>query len=363
MIELGALEHETSVLNYQGPAYHRAAFDELTQFSEAQYEYIVNSRLRRLVDFPIPVGARGASNPGGPGHIWVKNRFITTEAIEAINSLESTAPTPRGMKFEAERGRIFVPARIADNPYLNIEEYRESLSEFSDPVMRERLMNGDWSIIADGKILSSWLRYFGLNGQIISLEDQDGQQFAVCDERECRRFATIDTAGTSEDVAREQRGHSASWSVMQIWDKLPNRFGNKICLRHVWRKRVGFTDLLDGIRETYARWQPSKVIIEDKHFGPAVATMLRNAMPITTISPGQKDKLERATDLLNMLSRGEVFLPKFDNDWRPTLESEWLSWQGNKDETADQIDTAAYAAWEAKEGNEVWGGVITVPRR
>ena len=38
-----------------------------------------------------------------------------------------------------------------------------------------------------------------------------------------------------------------------------------------------------------------------------------------------------------------MFLPKYENGWRPELESEWLSWTGTNDETTDQIDAAAYA--------------------
>ena len=36
-IEFGHLQHEMSVQDYTGPAYHRIAFDELTQFSQHQY--------------------------------------------------------------------------------------------------------------------------------------------------------------------------------------------------------------------------------------------------------------------------------------------------------------------------------------
>src|SRR4029079_7529769 len=82
-IEFGHLQHEMSVMDYQGPAYHRVAFDELTQFSEAQYTYLF-SRMRMRKDFPVRMGVRAASNPGGPGHSWVKARFITSEAEKVI---------------------------------------------------------------------------------------------------------------------------------------------------------------------------------------------------------------------------------------------------------------------------------------
>jgi phage terminase large subunit-like protein len=54
-------------------------------------------------------------------------------------------------------------------------------------------------------------------------------------------------------------------------------------------------------------------------------------------------KVERATPLLNKLEKGEVFLPRYNNQWLSDLEGEWLSWTGLAEETADQIDAAAYA--------------------
>lgn len=360
LIEMGGLDHANSIYDYQGPSFHRVAFDELTQFLESQYLYLF-SRIREAPNFPILTGMRASANPGGEGHGWVKARFVTGEAIATLRGMNIRDRSPQGCVFWAD-GRAFVPARLADNPFLDFEGYVKNLMHLN-PVDRERLLNGDWSVVDDAQIRESWLRYFTMQGQILQLRDADGKAFAACDERECRRFATIDTAGTSEDKTKESKGKPPSWSVMQIWDKLPAKFGNKMLLRHVWRKRVDITGLLKGIEDTYRAWQPRKVIIEDKHFGPAVVTLLRGKVPMTTISPGQKDKLERASDLLNMLEKGEVFLPQFDNEWRPALEAEWLSWQGKKDETADQIDTAAYAAWECKSGSSSGAMPFTVARR
>jgi predicted phage terminase large subunit-like protein len=122
------LASENDKYNYQGSEYQFVGFDELTQFEESQYRYLF-SRLRRLKGSKIPIRARVASNPGGRGHEWVKQRFI----VEGL-----------------EKGRIFVPAKLEDNPYLDTEEYEEMLKEL-DPVTREQLRHGDWNIRTDGK--------------------------------------------------------------------------------------------------------------------------------------------------------------------------------------------------------------------
>src|SRR5262249_44633542 len=130
-IELGCLEYDRDTDNYQGAAYTRIAFDELTQFTSHQYTYLF-SRFGR-VGVGIKPGMRAASNPGGIGHLWVKNRFATKEAMERIRTLRPKEPSPAGMIFW-NQGRVFVPARVADNPSLNVDDYIRRMSENLDPL-------------------------------------------------------------------------------------------------------------------------------------------------------------------------------------------------------------------------------------
>lgn len=118
-VSFGYLEHEANKFRYQSAEFQFVGFDELTQFTETQYRYLF-SRLRRLEGSQIPLRMRSASNPGGTGHDWVRQRFII------------------------ERPHLFVPARLDDNPYLDREEYIQSLREL-DPVTRKQLLEGDWS--------------------------------------------------------------------------------------------------------------------------------------------------------------------------------------------------------------------------
>lgn len=133
-LTFGYMEHERHKYRYQGSEYQFVGFDELTQFTDSQYRYLF-SRLRRLEGVKVPIRMRSATNPGGVGHEWVKQRFL--EEGES-------------------KGRLFVPAKVDDNPYLDQEEYRESLM-LLDPVTREQLLNGDWDAIPDGnKFKRSW---------------------------------------------------------------------------------------------------------------------------------------------------------------------------------------------------------------
>lgn len=352
MIEMGALEHENSVLNYQGPAYHRAAFDELNQFTQGQYEFIVNTRMRSVANFPITLGARSSSNPGG--NAWVMPRFITDEALDFLTSLNPTDPTPVGLVFYNAEGRAFVPARSPDNPWLDMVAYRKQLSQLTDPVMRERMMNGDWRIMPDGLIRAEWIRRYTMRGQHLQWHRVDGTIQDHVDERECQRIMTIDTAGTEKDKIKESKGKQHSYSVAQIWDYLPRKFGRRMLLRHVWRDRVSYPDLKANVLRLAQEWHPHRIKVEDAHFGRPLKGDLCSKIPITTISPAGNDKVTRATDLLNMLEAGEVYLPDETvpgvGAWLSALQSEWLSWQGLDTDMADQIDTAAYAAMDICKG-------------
>ena len=135
-LTFGYLEHEMDVEQYRSAEFQFIGLDELTQFSERQYRFMF-SRLRRLEGARVPLRMRAASNPGGEGHDWVK-RWLITEGRAA--------------------GRVFIPARMEDNPSLDIAAYELSLAQL-DPVLRAQLREGDWDAREAGAILRrEWLR-------------------------------------------------------------------------------------------------------------------------------------------------------------------------------------------------------------
>ena len=337
-LSFGYLQTSTDKFRYGSSEYQYIGFDELTEFSEEDYRFLF-SRLRSSNSMDVPLRMRAASNPGGAGHAWVKNRFhCRTECHSVQNGLPI-----RSTNMHWHEGRAFVPAKIADNPGLDVDAYRQSLSHLPS-VLRARLENGDWSIHEAGLLRQDWLRYYMQRGRVLDLLDKAGNIFATIDERHCRRFATIDPAGTSEDRARAQRGRAASWTVLQVWEQpRAKELAHLLILRHVARRRVGFDGLCALLTATHRDWQCSKLFIENEKLGQAAVDVLRNQIPLRTIKTGGRDKATRAAPLIAKLERGEIFLPKYNNSWRPELESEWLTWTGTNDETTDQIDAAAYA--------------------
>ena len=137
-LKFAHLETEADKLSHNSAEYTTVTFDELTQFSETQYTYLF-SRNRRTVGGRVPLWMLGGSNPGGPGHDWVDDRFGCRAA--------------HGRPHRVAHDRLFLPSLLQDNPHLNREEYEAALANL-DPVTKAQLLAGDWS----ARLAGGWFR-------------------------------------------------------------------------------------------------------------------------------------------------------------------------------------------------------------
>lgn len=156
------LERDQDVLRYQGQAFNYIAFDELTQWPTPYPWNYMRSRLRSTSDLKLYM--RATSNPGGPGHGWVKKMFIDPakwgESFWATDiETGETLVWPRGHSKEGTPlfKRRFIPAKLSDNPYLyNSGDYEANLLSLPE-VERRKLLEGDWDI-AEGAAFTEWNR-------------------------------------------------------------------------------------------------------------------------------------------------------------------------------------------------------------
>ena len=128
----GHCENEDDVHKYDSMQPNYVAFDELTSFTEWQYLYITLQRVRTIIGSNLPAIVRSASNPGNIGHAWVRKRFID--------------PCPEGGSIiQSKTGlkRIFIPATVEDNPYID-PAYKLSLLSIPDRAERESKLYGKW---------------------------------------------------------------------------------------------------------------------------------------------------------------------------------------------------------------------------
>jgi len=173
------MEHEYDCYNYQGAELQFVGFDELTSFTELQYEFMISVlRTVKGQTDQLPRYLRAGTNPIGPGVEWVRRRFrfwtykpgarvdefdgpyaksgealwITRDENTGEESLSSASdPTARS--------RVFFPATLRDNPALAATDYADQLRQL-DPTTRRQLLDGDWMVrVQPGKFLRrAWFK-------------------------------------------------------------------------------------------------------------------------------------------------------------------------------------------------------------
>lgn len=153
-IVFGSLNRPQDKVQYQGQAYDFIAFDELTHFTAEEYEYLKSRN--RPNGAGMRVYMRATANPGGIGHAWVKERFITAGAPMEPISETVTWRTPDGQERSGTQRRIFVPSSVFDNEILlqNDPQYIQRLASMPE-AERNALLYGDWDSFS-GQVFSEW---------------------------------------------------------------------------------------------------------------------------------------------------------------------------------------------------------------
>ena len=142
VIRLRYLESLDDASRRQGGAYQLLLVDERTLLPPGVVDVIALERLRSAHGIPV-LGIRSTSNPGGPSHGEVRERYIT--------------PTEHGVKvITDDHGltRRFIPAKATDNPYLDAAYFRR-LDAIKDPARRAAMRDGDWGQFA-GQMFSEY---------------------------------------------------------------------------------------------------------------------------------------------------------------------------------------------------------------
>ena len=153
-IIFGSLNRPQDKIQYQGQAYDFIAFDELTHFTQEEYEYL---KSRNRPNGPgTRVYMRATANPGGVGHGWVKDRFITASAPMTTIREEASWVDPEGQTHTGEQSRIFVPSSVFDNQILmqNDPMYVQRLASMPE-AERNALLYGDWDSFS-GQVFTEW---------------------------------------------------------------------------------------------------------------------------------------------------------------------------------------------------------------
>jgi hypothetical protein len=137
------LERDEHAENYQGDNNTRVYVEELGNFPNPAPVMKLMATLRSTKG--VHVGFRGTGNPGGPGHGWVKARYITP-AREGWKIVEEPFTNPwTGDKVMKQR--IFIPGKITDHNLLG-PDYIANLQMSGSPELVRAWLEGDWDVVA-----------------------------------------------------------------------------------------------------------------------------------------------------------------------------------------------------------------------
>lgn len=139
----GHLSNEDAWTKYLGQEYQKIAIEELTLIpNELDYLRLISSARSTIPGIKAQVF--GTTNPGGPGHGWVKARFV------------DVARNKTHFDEKSGKSRIFIPSKVTDNPTIMREdpEYINSLKALPDE-LRRAWLDGDWDVFS-GQFFQKW---------------------------------------------------------------------------------------------------------------------------------------------------------------------------------------------------------------
>ena len=227
------LDRDDDVMRYQGQAFSWIGFDELTQWPSPYPWNYMRSRLRTTKDSGLPLYMRATSNPGGPGHQWVKKTFIDpntpNKAFWATDIDSGEVVTwPKGHTRQGEPlfKRRFIPATLFDNPYLADDGMYEANLLSLPEHQRRQLLEGDWDInegaafpefnrkvhvVEPFDIPSSWVKFracdygYGSYSGVVWIAISPAEQLIVYREMYVSKVIATDLADMILEAEQEEK--------------------------------------------------------------------------------------------------------------------------------------------------------------
>lgn len=250
-LKLRYLARDADASRYQGHAYNWAGVDEAGNFANPDPIDKIKATLRDKRG--IPVRFPKTANPGGPGHAWLKERYV-----------DVAQPYRPYLDPETGDPRIFIPSRLQDNRILLDADpgYVNRLRGSGPAWLIAAWLQGDWNATPEGGIIKGeWLQNRYLQ---IPVEAD-------------RCVHSWDTAYKPEQI--NDPSVCTSWRL--------GRGARGYFLADLYRKRMAYPDLKKKVIELANRDNPDAILIEDKASGQSLIQELRanTSLPIIAIEP------------------------------------------------------------------------------
>ncbi len=301
---------DDDVFNYLSEEMHACLLDEATQFTNHQIGYL-KTRLR-LGGWQPTVDADKlprfvlATNPGGPGHDYVKSLRDQAPAETVFHDREM-----RDTRDPADKGwqTIFIPAKMSDNRYLD-SDYGAAFGMLP-PETARAYRDGDWDVIAGAALHSlrrdthmlgifrppaHWLRFMSMDWGMA--KPFAIGWYAVCDDDHWIKFKHSEGGPKfvprgAVVMYRELYGYGGKGNVGCYWP--PGRVAAEI----LKIEKVAGEKLAYRVADTE---------IWAQHGGPCVAEMFTEAGVYFT--KARKDRARNYAEILARLAGDGEFSPE-----------------------------------------------------
>lgn len=162
LIRLGGMKNLGDEKAYQGRPFDLMAFDELTEFLESQFRFVLTwnrttdpeQRCRVVCASNPPTSTDGEwviqywgawldpshPRPALPGEL----RWYATDTDGKDVEVEGPIPLKVGDDLVVPRSRTFIPSNIDDNPFLIATGYKATLQSLPEP-LRSQMLRGDFT--------------------------------------------------------------------------------------------------------------------------------------------------------------------------------------------------------------------------
>ncbi len=144
-IILGHLDDSDTYMKYQGQEFQRFLLEEATLVPDLKSFLMVRSCIRSV--YPeMKAQTFLTANPGGPGHSWVRERYVKPK--DAQGNLVPPGTTIYERIGEHTRRLIYIPAKLKDNPSLMQDPtYQVNLMALPEGE-RRAFLDGDWDALS-----------------------------------------------------------------------------------------------------------------------------------------------------------------------------------------------------------------------
>lgn len=159
--------------NYHGQEFPFIGWNELTKYPTPElYEAMMSCNRssflpeehspidyktgERILVPDIPLVVMSTTNPYGPGHNWVKSRFIDAAPPGEVVRNTVNVFNPRNQQREdVTKTQVRIFGSYKENRYLS-PEYVAELESIKDENKRRAWLWGDWDIVAGGALDDLW---------------------------------------------------------------------------------------------------------------------------------------------------------------------------------------------------------------